>query len=558
MRKLILTVLAFLAACGRESFETQPSKAQIFDAAGGIDSPAWDALCKMEKAPPGCDLCDVMGWYSDGTCDSFCASADPDCGGSSCGAVPHAQMTATATSAEPGHDAASVIDGTSATFWHTPWDGTTFEPTQPLPQAITLAFAAAQTVSQLTYTPPDQVNPNGIITQFVVSASTDGTHFTTVARGSWTQDPSPKTVSFTPVLAAYVQLQALAGYGGFAAAGEINISTCVASPTTPTGGTLPLQGNVVHVSGNDSAAINAAVNQASSGDTVFFASGTYSVTSAIPLKSGVLYHAEANVLLENSSGGFAMYGSAVTQVGIDGFTIDHGAGINLENASSAITIVNNTFQNNDLNSFGQVCLFILGGSDYQIHDNTFANVRSALMYYNVSDFVFAHNTVHDSSGNGVSGICDDTQTHTGIVFDANSFDAIGRMGIELIDDVNDPRPLINGMQVTNNTLGDMGLAGGENIAISVVPCRSDGGIVISGNVIASSTGGWGIEVCTPNAVVQGNTSNGPIAIACSPGLQVNGNVITGNESFIKDGGYCGGETVGTNTVNGASVTGSGF
>ena len=29
------------------------------------------------------DLCDLYGWYGDGTCDTFCVNPDPDCGGGS-------------------------------------------------------------------------------------------------------------------------------------------------------------------------------------------------------------------------------------------------------------------------------------------------------------------------------------------------------------------------------------------------------------------------------------------------------------------------------------------
>jgi hypothetical protein len=35
----------------------------------------------MEKQPPACDLCDVLGWYGDHVCDTFCPKPDPDCGG---------------------------------------------------------------------------------------------------------------------------------------------------------------------------------------------------------------------------------------------------------------------------------------------------------------------------------------------------------------------------------------------------------------------------------------------------------------------------------------------
>jgi hypothetical protein len=93
-----------------------------------------------------------------------------------------------------------------------------------------------------------------------------------------------------------------------------------------------------------------------------------------------------------------------------------------------------------------------------------------------------------------------------------------------------------------------------------VPCKSHGGVLIAGNHLTNTTG-WGIEVCAPNGEVRDNVIDTPmgVAIACSPGLSIHDNVITNaSEPFIKDGGYCGGETVGVNSVNGVEMNGSGF
>ena len=38
-----------------------------------------DWLCEILWLPPGCDLCEELGWYDDGICDDFCESPDPDC-----------------------------------------------------------------------------------------------------------------------------------------------------------------------------------------------------------------------------------------------------------------------------------------------------------------------------------------------------------------------------------------------------------------------------------------------------------------------------------------------
>lgn len=38
-----------------------------------------EKLCEKLTGSPDCDLCQEMGWYGDGGCDTFCDSHDPDC-----------------------------------------------------------------------------------------------------------------------------------------------------------------------------------------------------------------------------------------------------------------------------------------------------------------------------------------------------------------------------------------------------------------------------------------------------------------------------------------------
>jgi hypothetical protein len=58
-----------------------------------------------------------------------------------------------------------------------------------------------------------------------VQISLDGTTFSTVASGSWSDDSSIKSVAFTPSVARYVRLVATAGDNGYASAAEINVAT---------------------------------------------------------------------------------------------------------------------------------------------------------------------------------------------------------------------------------------------------------------------------------------------------------------------------------------------
>ncbi len=134
--------------------------------------------------------------------------------------IPQEQMTATATSQETANEnnrASNVLDGTSSTFWHTKWDSNT------LPQSITLNLGGSYQVSQLDYLPRQDGNTNGIITSYNIYTSADGVNFTKAATGNWAQSSAQKSVSFKPVTATHVKLEAVQGANNFASAAEINV-----------------------------------------------------------------------------------------------------------------------------------------------------------------------------------------------------------------------------------------------------------------------------------------------------------------------------------------------
>ncbi|MBP1962250.1 discoidin domain-containing protein [Paenibacillus aceris] len=131
--------------------------------------------------------------------------------------IPQSQMTATATSSQPGDDPSNALDGNPDTWWHIKWFGV-----DPLPQSIVLNLGGTHTVSKLEYMPrPD--GGNGTITAYNVYVSQDGVQFTKVATGMWLKNNSVKEVNFAPVLAGYVKLEATAGAGGYASAAELNV-----------------------------------------------------------------------------------------------------------------------------------------------------------------------------------------------------------------------------------------------------------------------------------------------------------------------------------------------
>ena len=142
--------------------------------------------------------------------------------------LPHASMTATATSAHTrnlrGYEFSvpNAIDDRPETMW-----SSEFDPPAPLPQAIMLDLGRRQNVQGLTYQPRLDANPNGRITAYEVLLSNDGQSFTTVAQGNWPVTTGTKVVSWSVRPARYVRLvtKGASGSPATAAASEINVVT---------------------------------------------------------------------------------------------------------------------------------------------------------------------------------------------------------------------------------------------------------------------------------------------------------------------------------------------
>jgi O-glycosyl hydrolase len=132
--------------------------------------------------------------------------------------VPQSAMTATATSAQGGYPASAAIDGNPSTLWHTSWSPRVYPP-----QSLTLDLGGSYDVSGLLYLPRQDGNPNGVITSYTVSVSSDGTTFTPVASGTWSLDTAQKRADFPFRRARYVRLTAEAAGNGYVSAAEVNV-----------------------------------------------------------------------------------------------------------------------------------------------------------------------------------------------------------------------------------------------------------------------------------------------------------------------------------------------
>ncbi|MFD4864084.1 discoidin domain-containing protein [Streptomyces sp. NPDC058412] len=127
------------------------------------------------------------------------------------------------TTGENGR-AANVLDGNTGTLWHSKWSGTP----APLPHTLTIDMHRTSVVSALVYHPRAD-GPNGRAGAYSIQTSTDGFTFAApVASGTWRDDDTVKTATFTRAEhARYVRLTVTGEAGGrgpWTSAGEIRLS----------------------------------------------------------------------------------------------------------------------------------------------------------------------------------------------------------------------------------------------------------------------------------------------------------------------------------------------
>lgn len=128
-------------------------------------------------------------------------------------------MKASANSEESWRDPASnAIDDNPNTIWHTQWSA----PNQ-YPYNLTLDLGKTQTITQVAYLPRQDWSENGIIFNYNVYTSTDGSNYKKVTSGTWENNRTKKFSTFEPISAKYVKLEVTNGFNGFASAAEVDI-----------------------------------------------------------------------------------------------------------------------------------------------------------------------------------------------------------------------------------------------------------------------------------------------------------------------------------------------
>ncbi len=340
------------------------------------------------------------------------------------------------------------------------------------------------------------------------------------------------------------------------ASASSSTSSTTSSSTTASASvaSLPDQGTVHTVSGTDASAVQSAISAAGSGDTVKFPAGTYSV-GRLAVKAGVLYKGASGAVLKGS--GTIISCSSCSNTSFDGLTFDGGnVVLGADGATSTkVQFVNNTVKNVKNSGFGTGQAVLANNlSDSVIGGNTFTDDGTEAAQNSIVGYSLASTQIIDNTMTNVyQGMHIEPRSTSGLTISGNTLSGLTRMGIEVMGNS-------AALKVTDNTVSSWAGNGGNRIALSIVTHGS--GTVVSGNTLDGSAIAQepGIEFMGTSSTVKDNTITGfgtSVSIACSTGTVFSGNTLSKvgkYGAFSKDGGYCGGETIGVNTVDGKSVT----
>ncbi len=130
--------------------------------------------------------------------------------------------TATASSEEiAGEDGRAVlaVDNDPYTIWHTRYDAA-------LPHRLDVDTGRVQRIAGIRYMPRQDGGINGMVKDFRVHTSVDGTHWSVATSGRFAPDRTEFTAPFKAVNARYVALEVLSEYGAqnhFASVAELDV-----------------------------------------------------------------------------------------------------------------------------------------------------------------------------------------------------------------------------------------------------------------------------------------------------------------------------------------------
>jgi hypothetical protein len=214
------------------------------------------------------------------------------------------------TVAEPS-GAANVLDGNTATIWHTQWSGS--QPSHP--HQVTLALNTTYNVTGIRYT-PRQDSQNGRIASYQVHTSTDNVTYILATQGTFTNGTSPEDATFTSRAARYVRLTATSEVNGgpWASAAELQVYGTAGTPTP----TVTLSANPMSITQGQSATLT----WSSTNATSCSASGGWSGAKALSGSQSVSPTVTTTYTLScTNAGGTTSQSTTVTVTASTKFTI---------------------------------------------------------------------------------------------------------------------------------------------------------------------------------------------------------------------------------------------
>jgi len=104
--------------------------------------------------------------------------------------LPRSGWVVSADSQASGYPAASVVDGNSATIWHTPWSPSSL----PMPHSLVVDLGSAKAIGGFRVLPRQDSSNNGKIANWRLHTSVDGVAWAVVAQGSFVAASAEQTV----------------------------------------------------------------------------------------------------------------------------------------------------------------------------------------------------------------------------------------------------------------------------------------------------------------------------------------------------------------------------
>ncbi len=223
---------------------------------------------------------------------TWSAAAEVNLLGGTDPALPRTGWTVAADSQETAAEngaAANVLDGNTATMWHTAWS---VAPAAPLPHTVTVDMKVTNLVSGLAYLPRQGGGRNGTIGRYRIETGTDGvTWGVAAATGAFADVSTAQTVTFDPRVARFVRLTALSEAGNrgpWSSAAELNLLGR-ADPT------LSRAGWTVTASDQETARENGAATNVLDGVATTIWHSAWSSTPPAPLPHSLTLDLKASV-----------------------------------------------------------------------------------------------------------------------------------------------------------------------------------------------------------------------------------------------------------------------